>query len=632
MAQPSYVGGPVQPTTAASTSLIPLGLADACITGGLWAARQRVNREVSIPNGARRLRDAGNLDDLAMAAAGTESQDYRGPVFMDSDVYKWLEAVAWEYAREPSDELAELFATTSGAVAAAQKNDGYLNTYVQVTRGGRERYRDLSSSHELYCMGHLIQAAVAGRRAGLDDTLWKVAIRVADHLVAAFGPDGLRDIDGHPVIEMALVELYRESGDERYLRLAQWFVDARGHGTNRAYGREPIYFSDRVPAVEASSVEGHAVRALYFAAGVCDVAVERGRDGKGYLDAQARQWEHMVDTKTYLTGGLGSRWDGEAFGDPYELPPDVAYCETCAAIGGVQWTWRRLLHTDDVRCADLAERILYNGFLSGTSLSGNEFFYVNTLQVRTGAVPDDHRQPANGRGKWFHVACCPPNVMRTVSSVAAYLATHDPDGLQLHVYANAELGADRRRVSVQTDYPWHGRVTVTVAATDQTEWTLSLRVPSWAESATVRVNDEPAEPADRQTGYVRLRRHWRPADRVVLDLPMPVRLTAADPRVDAVRGARAVERGPVVYALEQVDLPEGVVMEDVEIAAGASDPADWPATRRPDFLDDVVTVTVPLRDRRTGLNFTADAVPYFAWDNRGVGPMRVWIPLASPTT
>jgi DUF1680 family protein len=629
LAEPSNVCGPVQPTLGASTILAPLGLADARITSGLWAARQRVNRDVSIPNGARRLHDAGNVDDLAMSAAGTESQDdYHGPVFMDSDVYKWLEAVAWEYARQPSDELAEQFATTSAAVAAAQEDDGYLNSYVQVTRGGRERYRDLSSSHELYCLGHLIQAAIASRRAGLDDTLWKVAITAADHLVATFGPDGVHDIDGHPIIEMALVELYRDTGDERYLDLAHWFVDFRGHGTNDAYGREPIYFSDRVPALEATTVEGHAVRALYFAAGVCDVAVERGRAGERYLEAQARQWDHMVATKTYVTGGLGSRWDGEAFGDPYELPPDVAYCETCAAIGGVQWTWRRLLHTGDVRCADLIERILFNGFLSATSLSGNEFFYANALQVRTGAIPDDHRQPANGRGKWFHVACCPPNIMRTVSSIAAYLATRDAEGMQLHVYANAEIEADRRRVSVATDYPWDGRVVVTIAETDGDDWTLALRVPSWAETATVTVNDEPA---DRRTGYARLRRQWQPGDRVVLELPMPVRLTAADPRVDAVRGARAIQRGPIVYAIEQVDLPDGVMMEDIELVAGATATVDWPATRRREFLEDVVTIAVPLRDRRTGRDFSVAAVPYFAWDNRGVGPMRVWMPLPEKT-
>jgi DUF1680 family protein len=314
------------------------------------------------------------------------------------------------------------------------------------------------------------------------------------------------------------------------------------------------------------------------------------------------------------------------------LPPDVAYCETCAAIGGIQWTWRRLLHTGDVRCADLVERIMFNGFPSGTSLSGDEFFYVNALQIHTGAVPDDHRQPANGRGKWFRVACCPPNVMRTVSSLAAYLGTFDDDGLQLHIYANGELGSGARRVSVDTDYPWDGRVTITVTGAAEDEWTLALRVPSWAESATVSVNGQPAEAARPEDGYVRLRRGWRTGDRVALDLPMAVQLIAADPRVDAVRGTRAIQRGPVVYTLEQVDLPEGVVMEDVEFADGTPAPAEWTATRRSDLLDDVVTIAVPLRDRRTGRGFTADVVPYYAWDNRGVGPMRVWIPLAEPTS
>jgi DUF1680 family protein len=220
--------------------------------------------------------------------------------------------------------------------------------------------------------------------------------------------------------------------------------------------------------------------------------------------------------------------------------------------------------------------------------------------------------------------------MRTVSSLAAYLATHDNDGLQLHVYANGELGSGRRRVSIETDYPWDGRVTVNVTDTSEDEWTLSLRVPSWTDAATVSVNGEPAEPARPEDGYLRLRRAWRTGDQVVLELPMPIRLVAADPRVDAVRGSRAIQRGPLVYALEQVDLPDGVVMEDVELAPGAPAAAEWSATRRTDLLDDVVTIAVPLRDRRTGRDFTADAVPYYAWDNRGVGPMRVWIPLAEP--
>lgn len=627
-------GGPVAPTAAAAVALRPLPLRAAQIDGGLWAERQRVNREVSIPIGSRRLRAAGNLADLEAAAQPTSTdsststdtdREYQGPLFMDSDVYKWLEAVAWENGREPDDTLRAELETFTAAVQAAQQADGYVNSFVQVTRSGRERYRALAFSHEMYCFGHLIQAAVAGRRSGSDVGLWDVAIRVADHLVETFGPGGNTDIDGHPVIEMALVELYRECGARRYLDLAAHFVGARGKGLNRAYGREPIYFSDRVPARDADTVEGHAVRALYFAAGVADIIAE-GEDPDGALDAaQHRQWEHMVATKTYLTGGNGSRWDGEAFGDPFELPPDVAYCETCAAIGSVQWSWRRLLATGDVRYADLIERTLLNGFLSGVSLSGEEFFYVNALQVRADAVPDDHRQPATGRQGWFHTACCPPNVMRTISSIQHYLATTDDDGIQLHQYAAGRISLGDRRLSVTTDYPWTETVSVVIDETDPTPWTLSLRIPAWCHGATVSVAGADPEPVAANVGYVSRQRQWTAGDTVVLILPMPPRLTFGHHRVDAVRGARAIERGPLVYAVEQIDLPADVAVDDLELASGSA--GDLQVVPRPDLLGGIVTITGPgsTVDGVTG-EFTA--VPYQLWANRGVGPMRVWIPLA----
>ena len=357
MAQPADpIAGPVAPSPTAAVAVHPVPLSQATITGGFWQYRQRINREVSVPIGSSRLRDAGNLHDLELAAQqladpdiGPAPQSYRGPLFMDSDVYKWLEAVAWELAREPSGELRAELESFGKAVAAAQADDGYLNSYVQVVRAGRDRYADLAMGHELYCFGHLIQAAVAAHRATGNSPLWDVALRAADHLVATFGPGRNEGLDGHPVIEMALVELFRETGNQAYLDLAQHFVDARGQGRIAGHGREPIYYSDRVPVRQATSPEGHAVRAVYLAAGASDVAVE-GRDPDGSLAAALEtQWDAMVSKKQYITGGLGSRWDGEAFGDPYELPPDVAYAETCASIGALQWAWRRLLATGAVR-------------------------------------------------------------------------------------------------------------------------------------------------------------------------------------------------------------------------------------------------------------------------------------------
>ena len=359
---------------------------------------------------------------------------------MDSDIYKWLEAAAWEYGRQPSQELLDGVREVTAEVAAAQAEDGYLDSVAQEQDGSlgrRGRYADLTWSHEMYCAGHLFQAAVAVVRATGERALLDVALKLADHLDATFG-DGegqLRDVDGHPVVEMGLVELFRETGERRYLELASWMVEARGTGIIEGHGKDSTYFSDRVRVREATTVEGHAVRAVYLTAGAADVAVETG-DAE-LLAALGRQFDHMLATKTYVTGGLGSRWDMEAFGDPYELPSDRAYAETCAAIGGVQWAWRMLLATGEAKYADVAERMLHNGFPAGVSLGGDEYFYVNPLQVRTGAHADEGRSPAHGRRGWFDCACCPPNIMRTWSSLDSYTAA--VDGGEVTVQASTPL-------------------------------------------------------------------------------------------------------------------------------------------------------------------------------------------------
>ena len=638
-AGPLSTPGPVAPTSAARTAATPLPLDATRITGGIWAARQRANRESSIALGSTRLREAGNLRNLALAAEqvanpslGPRPDEYQGPVFMDSDVYKWLEAVLWEHARLPSPDLLAEVEVFSAALASAQADDGYLNSFVQVARGGQERYRDLAMGHEHYCFGHLLQAAVAAHRVFGDCPLWQVALRVADHLTSTFGPDGHPGLDGHPVAEMALVELFRETGDPRHLALARHFVQTRGRGTIRGHGREPIYYSDRVPVAQAESPEGHAVRAMYLAAGASDVATEIAgedeREAARLEDALERQWAAMVDSKQYLTGGLGSRWDGEAFGDAFELPPDVAYAETCASVGAVQWAWRRLLSTGRASYADTIEKVLLNGFLSGVSLSGEEFFYVNALQVRDGAVPHDHRHPVTGRQRWFRVACCPPNVMRTLSQLGSYLATTHDGSLTMQQYAAGTLQHRGRELKVETDYPRDGHVRIEVGpAPDEgppdAAWTLALRVPGWCEAATV--TDPDGVTSQPEPGYADVTRHWQAGDTVELDLPMSVRLTRPHPRVDAVRGCRAIERGPLVYAVEQVDLPDGPAVDDLRLST--DDPSDLQTQWRPDLLDGCVVVTGEVGSTG-GATATITAVPYALWANRGGGPMRVWLPLA----
>jgi DUF1680 family protein len=606
----------------------PLGLGQATITGGFWAPRQARNGEDAIPSGQDQLETAGNLQNLRLAAGIGEGEAI-GPVFADSDVYKWLEAAAWEYGRNPNDDLLKRIRDLTAVVAAAQREDGYLDSVVQLRYGDEGRYQQLVWSHEHYCAGHLIQAAVAQVRCTGDRALLDVAIKLADHLVATFGDDKTVDVDGHPVIEMALVELYRETGTTAYLDQAKWFVEARGHGIIKNHGHEPAYFSDRVPVRDATSVEGHAVRAVYLAAGATDVALETG--DTDLLDALKRQFEHMWSTKTYITGGLGARWDGEAFGDEYELPADRAYAETCAAIGGIQWAWRMLLATGEASYADAVERMLYNGFLAGVSLKGTEYFYVNPLQLRGAAHADNGRSPAHGRRGWFDCACCPPNIMRTLASLDGYLATTGDEGIQLHQYAAGVVASGNVELNVETDYPWDGAVRLTVERTTSEPWALELRIPGWAEGATL--NGNPVTPGT----YARIEQTWSVGDVIDLRLPMATRVVGADPRIDAVRGYVALERGPLVYAVEQVDQRANV--DDLHLLPEAS----VAASHDNDLLDGVTVLRTRGRigtGHRDGWSFTPSAkddtgdevdviaVPYYAWANREIGAMRVWLPRA----
>lgn len=655
--------GPIRLSEGAHTALRPATAAR--ITGGFWAARRRVNAEVSIARGPRRLEEAGNLDNLR-AAAGAKSPGFTGDFqFQDSDVHKWLEAASWQLADGAAGaagtagaaggELAQEVGRLIELVAAAQDTDGYLQTYYQV-RLGAQRWSELHWGHELYCAGHLIQAAVAHHRTTGGAELLDVAVRFADHIDATFGPGKPVDaVCGHPEIETALVELYRETGERRHLDLAAYFMDRRGQGTlgdgaeDREADRRPgaPYWQDHAPVRDATEVTGHAVRQLYLLAGAADLAAETG-DAR-LRKALVRLWEDMAATKAYLTGGVGSRHALEAFGDAYELPPDRAYAETCAAIASIQFGWRMALLTGEARYSDLIERTLYNGFLSGVSLDGDRWLYVNPLQVREDCTGPHGDQGAR-RTEWFRCACCPPNVMRLLASLPHYVASGDADGLQLHQYASGSYAAGGGAVRVGTGYPWEGRIAVVVdEVPGDGEWTLSLRVPHWADKYGVTVNGEPVAPR-AENGWLRLRRRWRPGETVVLDLPLRPRLTRADPRVDAVRGCVAIERGPLVYCLEEPDQPDGLRLDRVRL-----DPAATPTARhRPELLGGVTAITAGAlrpRIRPEGWWPYADAkapgaagsaggpgspaaepvrvtaIPYYAWANREAGAMRVWIPV-----
>jgi DUF1680 family protein len=558
---------------------------------------------------------------------------------MDSDIYKTLEAIGWERAHGSRPDLATFAAAAIDLLAKAQDPDGYLDSYFQVT--GEPRYARLAWSHEIYCAGHLIQAAIATKRAAGDDRLLGIAIKLADHLVAEF-TDKEDGLDGHPIIETALAELYRETANPDYLSLASQFIDQRGRGLVGDSGLGRRYLQDHLPVREAVTEEGHVVRALYLEAGVVDVAVETG--DHDLLKASIRRWDDMIAAKTYLTGGNGSRHSTEGFGDRFELPPDRAYTETCAAIASIQWSWRLLLATGHARYADHIERVLYNGFGAAISADGQRFFYVNPLQRR-----EDHfeKDDPGRRHEWFSCACCPPNIMRLLASIEHYLATTADDTLYLHQFTSSrittELPAGPLDLDITTDYPWTGDITITVRTAPAAECALAVRIPPWTSAtARVTINNREIDPervvaivsatgsSPGAGGYFVLRRHWQQGDTLTCHLDLTPRLTYPHRRVDAVRGCAAIERGPLVYCVEQADQPEGISIEDLELTgrapterAGTLAVGTGPGPGR----GRTVLVTAEARHAVTGEPVTATAVPYFQWDNRDPGPMRVWLPV-----
>lgn len=613
--------GPVAPV--APTVLRPLPVRAVRLAGFLGDL-QRSNGVVSIPMGADHLDELQAWQNFRDTADGVVGAEYHGPLYEDGEAYKWLEAVAWEAARAEDPRLGDWLAERTALIAAAQADDGYLGTFVQL--GHRPgRYGGLDFDHEIFNLGALIQSAVAQYRATGRTGLLDVARRAGDHLHREFGPHR-RGYCGHPLAELALVELYRTTGEQRYLDTARYFVDDRGHALLAPHdpGRA-AYLSDRVPVRETTAPEGHAVRAVYLAAGATDVAIETG--DTELLAALENQWSAMTGTKMYVNGGLGSRWDGEAFGNPYELPNDVAYGETCAAVASVQWSWRLLLATGSARYADLIEWQLYNAVLPGVSLDRSAYFYVNALQVRTGADDADSRAPHNGRQPWFGTSCCPTNLMRTFASLQHYVATTSVAGIQLHQYTAGTIETDTMALRIETGYPVTGLVEITVERAPGAETTLALRIPAWARGAELTVGDElvPADPG----GYAELRRSWHPGEQVALVLPMTPRLVYGHPRVEGIRGAVAVCRGPLLYAVEQADHP-GVPVDDLVLTDPRFEEVPSAGIPRLTGIGAVQKLPgslyadgpAPLGERATIV-----AVPYFEWGNRGPNPMKVWLPV-----
>jgi DUF1680 family protein len=637
----------VDTTASANAAHRPVPLGNVILTDTLLAPRIRTNREVTIPSQFRHLEETNRLRNFERVA-GTVDAPFDGIYFNDSDVYKWLEAVASTIAASRDVDHTDVLAMIDTCIAlieGAQDTDGYLNTYFSVDRV-HERWSNLRDLHELYCAGHFIQAAIALHRATGDSRLMTVATKLADLIDTTFGPagDGKREqVDGHEEIELALVELYRETGEQRYLNLARFFIDIRGTGTIGG----SAYHQDATPVRKQSAMVGHAVRAVYLNAGAADVMLE-GEDPALWL-ALDRMWTNMTTRRSYVSGGIGSRWEGEAFGDDFELPNDRAYTESCAAIGAIMWAWRMLCHRaeDNSRYADWIEHALYNALLPGLSLDGQAYFYQNPLE----------NDGAHRRQPWFGCACCPPNIARLLAQLPGYVnsvttrrfpeSDEQHDTVWVHLFADSTAtiplhAGGSVTLRQRTRYPWDGQVEVAIEALHEAgDFTLQVRVPGWAEGATVSVNGErqPASEAARGQ-YATIRRTWRVGDVVSLILPMPVRRVIAHPRIAANTDRVALLRGPLLYCIEAADNPVGDVRDYV-----LPDDAHLVAASRPDLLGGIVVITAdgeraaadpaweralyqPLDEVRRPAN-TGDlaitAIPYHLWANRGAGPMAVWL-------
>jgi uncharacterized protein len=625
-------GGPVQPRTSA---LRPLDSTEIRLTGGFWSDKVALNSTVILDHCESWMESVGWTSNFDRAAEGTVATEHAGIEFVDSEIYKLLEAMAWELGRSGDAALASRYARLAARVASAQEPDGYLHTSFG-REGQPARYSNLEWGHELYCFGHLIQAAVARLRSGFDDELPAIARRLADHVYEVFGPTGRVAVCGHPEIEVALAEFGRATGDARYLELARIFVERRGTGTLGAIQHGPEYFQDDMPVRDATVLRGHSVRALYLAAGALDVAVDS--DDTELRNAVATQWSNTVARRTYITGGMGSHHQDEGFGEDYELPADRAYSETCAGIASVMLSWRLLLDDGDPRYADLIERTLLNNVLASPRADGKAFYYANTLHQRhEGSVPSEteatDRAEAGLRAPWFWVSCCPTNVARMLASAELYFATTNDNGVQLHQYGTYAIDTrlpDGRAValSVESGYPFDGSIRVTVDGDEPVDFALTLRIPAWSVgSATLTVAGQSVKATERT---VTIERTFSAGDVVELTLAMNPRFIEPHPRIDAARGQIAVERGPLVLCLESPDLPAGFDTEHVVLERGAGIAPLTDGARvslRGVVKNDESWPYKSSAFSEVSQTFTAELHPYFGWANRGPSTMRVWIPL-----
>jgi DUF1680 family protein len=611
------------------------------IENGFWAQRREINVNKSIPSMEKLLEANGRMDNFRRLI-GKSTAAQRGPVYSDSDVYKWTEATGFALQSGDRPELRADVEKISKEVIAAQQPDGYLNTYYVGEHASQRMEPKVQQwGHELYNMGHFLQGATAYYRATGDRTLLDAGIRfVNDFLLPSFGPGPAKKplFSGHPEMELALVELYRMTGDKRHLDLAGYLLagDSRIHVQPGDY----VYHFCGTPFTSRTHLEGHAVRAMYACSGATDYYLETG--DSAYWKTLDVLWNDLVKSQMYITGGVGARSDGEAFGDPYELPNARAYGESCAAIGNMMWNWRMLAATGESKFADVMERALYNGINSGMSLDGALYCYRNPLAF----------DPSGGdkiRNDWYDTTCCPPNLERTFASLPGYFYSTSSEGIYLHFFDNSQLDWQLEngvglKVRQKTNYPWDGSVEISVTPAEPAEFTFFVRIPRWTDGAQASVNGR-AIVGFMPGQFLPIRRRWSAGDVIRLQFNMQPQLLEANAQVIENNGRVAVQRGPLVYCLEQIDQPQGVTLKDVALNLGTKSDATFQEEFQKDLLGGVLLLRhagavygesaehrhlyfrysdEPRKSKPVSLTF----IPYYAWANRTATPMQVWTPLS----
>lgn len=613
----------------------PVSSQNVEIQDQFWSKRIETNTNVTIPYCFQKCEETHRIENFVVAG-GLAEGTFEGIRYNDSDVYKIMEGAAYSLQQNYNPELDKYLDDLIAKIAAAQEDDGYLYTIrtikgdsAMTDREGKQRWEMVRMhSHELYNVGHMYEAAVAHYHATGKTSFLEIAKKNAELILSVYGPDKRHDAPGHQEIEIGLSKLYRTTGDERYLELAKFFLDERGKSDIRDYRSESqwengAYWQDHKPVVEQDEAVGHSVRAVYMYSGMADVAALSGN--QQYADAIKRIWENVVGKKFYITGGIGARYDGEAFGEDYELP-NRAYNETCAAIANVFWNQRMFLMSGESKYIDVLERTLYNGLLSGISFEGNTFFYPNVLEFDG---KDAFNQGATERKPWFDCSCCPSNLSRFIPAVPNYIYATVNDEIYVNLFVASttrfELNKKQFSISQITNYPWEGTVQFKISTEKPLDFTLKVRIPGWArnqpvpgdlysyidaapEEVKLLVNNEVVSGA-LENGYVSINRKWKANDQVELILPMQARKVVSNEKVEEIRGKIAIEKGPIVFCAEQVDNPEGVLTRS--IAASETIKSEFVASE----LQGVVKLTA-----ESGLVM----VPYYSWSHRGLGEMEVW--------